>query len=345
MANPFVRSAREGILLAAATLIFLSTVPEPVAAQRGRIVIKMASLAPQNSPWDEELQIMAQRWREASGGLVQLQIIPGAAGGEERDVIRKMRNRTFQAGTFSLAGLQNLTPSCVVLAIPLLAKDQDDLHRIRAALAPKIEEVFEDQGFVTLHWADLGWMRFFTPDPDASPDAVRSYTYVQWGDDSMSEVWREAGFKPGVTLNMADILMGLERGTVEAINTAPLVVGGYMWFEYLPYMIDIPWAPLSGATLIDKRVWESIPEDLRPELLRIARETGENVQTKLLQWEADVIRQMTEQANLTVITPEPSVMAEWEALFEKAWDMLRGTVVPEDWFAEAERVGREGGSR
>jgi TRAP-type C4-dicarboxylate transport system substrate-binding protein len=187
-------------------------------------------------------------------------------------------------------------------------------------------------------------MRFFTPEPDASPDAIRSYTYVQWGDDSMAELWREAGFKPAVTLNIADILMGLDRGTVEALNTAPLVVGGYMWFEYLHYMIDIPWAPLSGATLIDKRVWESIPEDLRTELMRIAKEIGETVQARLLEWEEDVIRQMTEQAGLTIITPEPPVMAEWQTLFEQARSMLRGTVIPEEWFEEAVRVGRGGGA-
>jgi TRAP-type C4-dicarboxylate transport system substrate-binding protein len=212
-------------------------------------------------------------------------------------------------------------------------------------LAPKVEAVFEEQGFIVLHWADLGWMRFFVPEPDPSPDALRSYTYVQWGDNSMADLWREAGFQPGVELNMADILMGLERGTVTAINTAPLVVGGYMWFEYLPYMINIPWAPLSGATLIDKRVWESIPEDLRPELMEIAKESGERVQERLLEWEANTIRQMEEQAGLTVINPEPSVLAEWDALFQQAWGMLRGSHIPEEWFAEAVRVVREGGSR
>ena len=345
MANPFLRTVRQGLLLTATALVFFSAVPESVSAQRGGIVIKMASIAPQNSPWHDELMILAQRWREASNGLVNLQIIPGGAGGEEVDVIRKMRNQTFQAGTFSLAGLQNLTQECVVLAIPMLAKDQDDLHRIRDALAPKIEEGFEKEGFIVLQWADLGWMRFFTPKPDASPDAVRSYTYVQWSDDSMGDLWREAGFQPGVTLNIADILMGLDRGSVEAINTAPLVVGGYQWFDYLPYMIDIQWAPLSGATLIDKRVWERIPEDLRPELMAIAKESGERVQARLLDWEADIIRQMTEKAGLTVITPGPEVMAEWEALFEQAWSMLRGTVIPEEWFVEAVRVGREGGER
>ncbi|NNM03758.1 MAG: hypothetical protein HKO65_01545, partial [Gemmatimonadetes bacterium] len=59
MANPLLKRLRRGILLTATALVFLSTAPASVSAQRGRIVVKMASLAPQNSPWHEELMIMA----------------------------------------------------------------------------------------------------------------------------------------------------------------------------------------------------------------------------------------------------------------------------------------------
>ncbi len=197
MATFFLRTASRGTLLLVAALVFLSLSTTPALGQRNRIVIKMASLAPANSPWHDALMVMRQRWREASNGQVDLQIIPGAQGGEEDDVLRKMRIGQFQAGTFSLAGLQNLTPACVVLAIPMLAETQDDLHRIRNALGPKLEEVFREKGYVLLHWADLGWMRFFTPGPDPSPEVVRSYTYVQWGGDSMDPLWRGAGFSSG----------------------------------------------------------------------------------------------------------------------------------------------------
>ena len=344
MSIPFLRHTLRSITVLSGALIFLSFSTTPASGQRNRIVIKMASLAPANSPWHDALLEMGQRWREASNGQVVLQIIPGAQGGEEDDVLRKMTIGQFQAGTFSLAGLQNLTPSCTVLAIPMLAENQDDLHRIRDALGPKLEEVFREKGYVLLHWADLGWMRFFTPGPDPSPDAVRSYTYVLWGDDSMEPLWRAAGFSPGTRLNLADITVGLETGLVEALNTAPLVVAGYQWFASLPYMIDIPWAPLSGATLVDLRTWERIPENLRPILKEIAEETGESVRESLIQWENDVIEAMTDQG-LQVITPGPDVMAEWQELFEWSWDQLRGSVIPEAWFDEAKRIGNQGKGR
>ena len=340
MAISLVRKPLRGILMVSSALVFLSLSTTPASGQRNRIVIRMASLAPATSPWHEALMVMRDRWRDASDGRVDLQIIPGAQAGEEADVLLKMKIKQLQAGTFSLAGLQNLTPAVSVLAIPMLAETQEDLHRIRTALGPRLEEVFEEQGYVLLHWADLGWMRFFTPDPDPSPDAIRSYTYVQWGDDSMNHLWRAAGFPPGLRLNLADITIGLENGMVDAINTAPLVVAGYQWFGSLSYMIDIRWAPLSGATLVDKETWERIPGDLRPILKEIAEQTGEEVRASLVEWEEMAIAAMEGQG-LEVITPSPEVMAEWKVVFESARDMLRGDIIPEAWFDEAIRVGEE----
>jgi TRAP-type C4-dicarboxylate transport system substrate-binding protein len=285
--------------------------------------------------------IMAQRWRQESNGTVDLRIIPGATGGEEDEVLMKMSIGQFQAGTFSLAGLQYLTTGVAALAIPMLAETQEDVHRIRDAVAPLIEEFFLEQGFVVLHWADLGWMRFFTQDPDTSPEAVTSHKYVKWGPDNMEDLWAEAGMSPGVEMNIADISMGLQRGTVDAISTAPLVILAYAWFAQLEYMLDIRWAPLSGATLVDRETWERIPEDLRARLKAIADETGEAVQAELVGWERDAIERM-EEAGLQVIQPTPEDLAEWQVLFDSVIPKLRGGKIPEAWFDAAMRAGKEG---
>jgi TRAP-type C4-dicarboxylate transport system substrate-binding protein len=136
MTNTSLKGLLRGIIPAVAVLVLLLGSTESASAQRGRVVIRMASMAPQNSRWHDELMIMAQRWREESDGRVDLRVIPGATGGEEDDVLAKIRLGQFQAGTFSLAGLQYLTTGVAALAIPMLAETQEDLHRIRDAVGP-----------------------------------------------------------------------------------------------------------------------------------------------------------------------------------------------------------------
>jgi TRAP-type C4-dicarboxylate transport system substrate-binding protein len=329
------------IFLTALVGVGLGTLPATMWGQEKPIVIKMASPAPANSDWHRALQDMGAQWEAASNGMVKLQIHGNGQGGEEKDVFRRMSLGQFQAGGFTLAGLQIVTPAVCVLAIPAGIETQADLHRVRAAVGPELEEIFLEKGYVLLHWVDMGWMQFFTTEPDPSPRAVTSYTYPEWGENALSKVYRAVGFSPGVRLNLADITMGLETGLINAINTAPLAVAGYQWFLKLNYMIDVHWAPLSGATLVDRRSWEKIPEELRPELMKIARETGERVQASLVQWEAEAIEGMKEHG-LQVIHPPPEIMEEWKTLFESSWSLLRGDVIPEDMFVRALAAARDG---
>ncbi len=243
MATRVLRTVLQGVLLAIPLTALLGSFPSSGLSQDRPINIKMASLAPANTVWHDVLMDMGARWREVSGGKVNLQIIPSGQGGEEDDVLRRMRLGQFQAGGFTLAGLQRLSPAVVVLAIPLAIESQAALHRVRAAVGPELEEIFLEKGYVLLHWVDMGWMRFFTKDPDPSPDAIRRYTFVEWAENSSTALWRDAGFRPGARLNIADVTVGLQTGLLDALNTAPLVVYGYQWFTCLDFMIDLRFVP------------------------------------------------------------------------------------------------------
>jgi TRAP-type C4-dicarboxylate transport system substrate-binding protein len=303
--------------------------------------VKLATLAPSGSVWHEILLDMGEQWSDATGGAVTLRIYPGGVAGEEADVLRKMRIGQLHAGSLSLAGLQRITPWVNVLAIPMLMETPEDLIRVRTAMEPRLEAVFRDNGYVLLNWGDVGWMRFFLPEPDASVDACRRLKFMAWSDDAMLDLWRDEGFQ-NVVLNLSDVLPGLQTGMVNAIGSTPLWVISNQWFPFVPYMVDMPWAPLAGATVIDRRVWERIPAEHRPVLMRIARETGRRFQEETQRKEAEAIAAMQERG-LTVIHPGPEVVAGWRALFRSAYPKLRGQLIPADWFDEAVRAA-EGGA-
>ncbi len=308
----------------------------PLLGQDRPITVKLATLAPRGSAWHAHLQDMGAAWSEATDGRVTLRIYPGGVAGEEPDVLRKIRIGQLHAGALSLAGLQRISPAVNVLAIPMLMEGREDLARVRAAMEPRIEALLEERGYVLLQWGDVGWVRFFLNTAEHRPDDVRERKVLSWSDDSMSRLWRENGFHP-VVLNQADVLSGLQTGLIDAIGSTPLFMLANQWFPFVPYMVEMPWIPLVGATLIDARVWERIPPELRPELLRIAREAGGLIQEEIYQLEADAISAM-EARGLQVIRPTPQVVQEWRDLFRTGYSSLRGELIPPEWFDEAVRV-------
>ena len=319
------------------------TGPGPADAQNRPIVIKLATLAPTDSPWHDIYKEMGARWAQVSQGRVTLNISPGGVAGEEPDVLRKMRIGQLQAGGLTLAGLTHITPAVTALAIPFIMETPDDLTRVREALEPRLEELLAEKGYVVLNWGDVGWMRFFLPGPDGSLEALKRYRFVAWSDDRTTELWREAGFRQ-VYLSLSDVLPGLQTGLADAVSTTPLVVLSNQWFPFVPYMLDLPWAPLVGATLVDKRAWERIPAELRPQLMVVAREAGVRLQSEIFRMESEAIAAMVDRG-LTVIRPSSAELAMWQALFEEGYSKLRGPIIPEDIFDQAIRVAAAGKGR
>jgi TRAP-type C4-dicarboxylate transport system substrate-binding protein len=296
------------------------------------IVIKLATLAPRGSAWHEILKQMGAEWHQASGGQVTLRIFPSGVAGEETDILRLMGTGQLQAGSLSLAGLSRISPSVYVLAVPMAMRTWDDLARVRAVMQPRLEEVFKEQGYILLNWGDIGWVHFFLPDPNASLASVREHQFVAWSDDSTIDLWKDRGFR-NTYVELAQILPALQQGRVDAVGTTPLFMLANRWYPEVPYMVDMPWTPLVGATLIDRDAWNAIPADLRPTLMEIARQAGIRMQEEIQRMEADAIEAMRARG-LKVVNPDASTTDEWRAFFESGYPDLRGPVVPEAWFDE-----------
>ena len=56
-----------------------------------KVIIKMASLAPEGTVYHGMLIEMGQQWKKATNGEVILRVYPGGIIGDERDMIRKIR--------------------------------------------------------------------------------------------------------------------------------------------------------------------------------------------------------------------------------------------------------------
>jgi len=81
-----------------------------------------------------------------------------------------------------------------------------------------------------------------------------------------------------VPLPSTEISTALQTGLVEALGAPPQVTVISQYFNHAKYMTDFRWQLLQGATIITKAMWERIPADLRPALLKVAQEDGARLQ-------------------------------------------------------------------
>lgn len=303
------------------------------AAYGGPTIIKMATIAPEGSSWHRVLLDMGEEWKRISGGKVTLRIYPGGVVGDEEAMLRKMRVGQLQAAAISGLGLTFLDRSFYALHVPMMFASEEEFDYARSKLSPKLEKILEEKGFIVLNWGDAGWVRFFAKDPFTHPSEMKPMKlYLGAGDAMLTQLYKEAGFRP-VPISIVDMLPSLQTGLVEAFNAVPLAALAFQWFALAPNMADLNWSFLSGATVIDKRAWMKIPEELRPKILKVSRDASKRLRREIRTLNENAVKAMVENG-LKVNHISSSVEAEWRKLVEDIYPQIRGKIVPADVFDE-----------
>src|SRR5579862_2185320 len=255
-------------------------------------VIRLGTIIPKDSPWDAILIKMGEEWSKASGGKIELKIYPGGEQGDEPEMVQKLRIKKLQAVALSGAGLSGIDAAVSALQIPMMLNSYEELDYVRDHISDRLEKGLAQRGFIVLNWGDAGWIHFFTKQPAAHPDDIRKLKLcVLQGDNSTFELYKINGFRP-VSLAATDILTGLQTGLIDAFQSPPLLALGSQWFGGAPNMLDIRFAQLVGATLIDKRVWDQIPANTRTEMMKIGRAAGVSLREEIRKDEAASIPMM-----------------------------------------------------
>ena len=311
------------------------------------IEIKMATLAPKDSPWCDVLVRMGERWKAISNGTVKLNLYAGGVMGDEPDTVNKLRVKLIQAVALTGAGMGEIEKGVAALQIPMMFESYDELDYVRDRLAPKLEKRIEANGFVVLNWGDAGWVYFFANKQMPHLDDMRKLKMFSWaGSNDELELWKANGFHP-VALAATDIQMGLKTGLIDVIPTTPLYALWNQCFTMAKFMTDIKWAPLVGATIVSKAVWDKIPEAQRGPMLQAARESGQQLRSGIRDMGDKAIGVMTnglpgkKMDKLTIVHADDATVADWRKQTEAVYPKMRGKIVPEDLFDEARRLHEE----
>ena len=310
-------------LLLAALVAALAT-----TARAQTVTLKLGTLAPQGSTWHDLLREMGQKWEQASGGKVKLRIYAGGAQGSEGDMVRKMGIGQLQAAAISNVGMHDVIPEPQALSVPFLFQSEAQMECAFAKVRPRIEQALEKRGLVALQWSRIGAIHLFCDSPFKTPAEVSRAKIWAWeGDPKSVEAFRAAGLQP-VVLSANDMYPSLQTGMIDCVPNVPLYVLTARLFEKANHMVDVSWAYMIGATIVRKDAWEKIPADVRPKLLEIAQSLGRKVDDEVRRLNTDAVTAMQKQG-LQVVKVDPG---PWRQAMEKSWPVVRGGVVPAEFF-------------
>jgi TRAP-type C4-dicarboxylate transport system substrate-binding protein len=312
-------------------VLLLFALAAPAAGQK----IKMATLSPDGSPWDNILEKMGAAWDQGTAGRVTLTILPGGVAGDEPDIIRKMRIGQYQGGALSVAGLSDIHKDFTVFQIPLFYDSYPELMHVLRELTPVLDQRLEEEGYKRLAWGYVGWVYFFTTKEAHTVADMQKLKIFTWaGDETLVQWWRRNGFKP-IALAATDIMTGLQTGLIEAISVPPLYAMQMQYFKQANYMADLGLAPLIGAVLLDQRTWKRMSAEDQKAVMAAGREAETRVLTEIPKLDETAIKLMQNAGmTLTAIRDSPN-SREWIQAAERFATDMRGDIVPAPIFDQA----------
>ena len=293
-----------------AALCFLLVVSGSLAAQQRTVTIKLASLAPENTPWGAALNKMAADWSAATNGAVRVIVYHNGVAGNEADVLRKLRLNQIQAAVFTSAGMNLISKNIITLSCPFLIRTDGELDTVLDKLRPKLEADIGRAGFVTVAWSKVGWVRFFSRRPVFVPADMKKQK-LSVGNDvpSLNDAFRTMGYQL-VETNLNDVLVSLNSGAIDATFQSPVNAAVSQLFGVAKNMSSVRIAPFMGAILLNQAAWRNIPDQYRDALLKIGREVERQNNQNVKKMEDDAVAAMLKNG-LVVNQCSPEQEREW----------------------------------
>jgi TRAP-type transport system periplasmic protein len=273
--------------------------------------IKLASVAPEASPYGSALNQLALDWQRISNGRVRLRVYHNGIAGTEEDILRKMRIGQLQAAILTSSGLKQVVPEVFAVSVPFLIDSEEELSYVMDEIRPDLNAEFERNRLHVLAWSRAGWIHFFSRSPVTTPDDLkRQRLAADPADEELLEAFRVMGYRP-IPIPLPELLTSLNSGLVDAFYTSPLVAAGYQWFGIAPHMVDLKVAPFLGAIVITDAAWRRIPASMKDDLVVATQRSADRIEAEVGALETQALGMMR-QFGLQVqdLTPEESRL--WE---------------------------------
>ena len=256
-------------------------------------------------------------------------------------MVRRLRVGQLNAAMLTVIGLTEIDPSVSALQkMPLIFRSWDELDYVRERMRPALEKRFLERGFVVLCWGDAGWVRFFSKSPAARPQDYKQLKIFTWaGDAPQADIMKSLGYHP-VVLEVADILPGLQTGMINMVPSTPFWALTLQLYPHASYMLELDWAPLVGAAIVTRKSWEAMTPAGRDALASAGAEMGVQLRALSRREHEESVAAMAKRG-LKVQKLTPELEAEWRHAAEEMYPLVRGHMVPADFFDEVQRLLRE----
>jgi TRAP-type C4-dicarboxylate transport system substrate-binding protein len=301
-------------------------------------VLRIATLAPNGSSWMRVFNAWGNTLNQRTGGRLQLRFFSGGSAGDERDVVRKMREGQLDGGALTTVGLGQIVRPVLVLQAPGACRNYAQVDAVRKQLAGDFDREFDAAGYKLLGWGDAGVARIFSNRPVLTPADMRQTRIWSWRDDPTWQSVLDAAKVTGVSLGLPEVYPALRTNRIDAFPGTALAAVAFQWHTRAAYVTRDARGVVIGALVLRKEKFDALAAELKAALV----ETGDLAHKALTR----AIRQDDQTAFDAIVKRGVSAIdgsgqaAAWDPVLQSARRSLVGKLYSAELLQRVERIAQ-----
>ncbi len=245
----------------------LASPAEAAEATKPEFTLNFGTVAPENTPWSDQLKDIKERIQRESAGRIKVRIFMSGVMGGEVEMIRDIvEGGRLQGGGFTTAAVATgaNVPSLQLPELPFLFRsDAEADHVLDTVLFQPMQKKLRRRGIFLAMWSQNGWRSFFTKNKPGNTLSNLAEHKMRVQESDVHKAMYQAMGVQAFAIPVPEVLDALSRGTVDGFDNTSLFGQASGWFEPTKYY-TLTHHIFQPAAIIYGRDWfESLPEDLQ----------------------------------------------------------------------------------
>ncbi len=303
------RSLAATILGSAILLVAVIASPTDLIGQQPEFTLNFGTVAPEGTPWAEQLILEKKRIEKESAGRVRVRIfMSGVLGGEVEMVRDIVEGGRLQGGGFTTAAIAQgaNVPMLQLPELPFLFRNANEVDTIldNVLYAPA-QKKLKRRNIHLAYWAENGWRSFFTKKSPVKTIADLAQHKMRVQESEVHKAMYRALGVQASPISTAEVLDALSRGTVDGFDNTSLFAQAAGWFEPTPYLTLTKHIFQPAAIVYSRSFLEEV-EAKDPALRKIIegdRATQSKIGRDLVRGLEDSLLDNFKEMGVTVYTP------------------------------------------
>ncbi len=298
-----------------------------------KTTLKMATLAPPQSPWGKVFKEWSKRIKQKTKGEVELDWLWNGTGGPERAVVEKIRAGQYAGAAVTAIGLSDIYKPVIALQLPGVFSNWAALDAARERVSGDFVGALTSRGVRLLGWGDIGIARVFSKGFVVSgPDSLKGKKPgVIEGDINVLKMYEVIGGVSPVVGSVTDFLPKLNSGAIDVMNTPSLAAEQLQWASKLTNVNTLQTYFGVGALIMSEPVVAALPADQREIVIKQGQKAATILTKRIREHDEKAYERIGKK--MTVTVPTDAEKAAWQSVFKQTCERVK-TVVPAEFLAK-----------